>query len=355
MAFRAIEWLNDTHTLRLIDQKILPHDVQYIDLKTPTEIAQAIFDMTVRGAPAIGVAAAFGILQAARTLKDATADSMQKTLQQADTVLRASRPTAVNLFWALDRMQRVWKNATDTNALIAALGVEAFAIEQEDIAVNRAISKHALEILPQKVTFFHHCNTGSLATVDLGTALGIIRSAHEAGHEVFAYLDETRPRLQGSKLSSFELMQFGVPHAIVVDGASAHIMRTKNVDIAVVGCDRVAANGDTANKIGTYNLALAAADNNVPFYVAAPMSTIDFTTLSGDDIEIEERGDSEITQINGQAIAPLNAPAFNPAFDVTPNRHIAGIITEWGIARPPFTQSLLAMKNLQENALKEVV
>lgn len=355
MGFRAIEWLDERNTLRLIDQKILPQDVQYIDIATTDGIAQAIIDMTVRGAPAIGVAAAFGILQAARISADATAGDMQAAMTQTDAVLRASRPTAVNLFWALDRMQRVWSGATDSSALIAALTHEAFAIEQEDIAVNRAISAHALKVLPKKVTFFHHCNTGSLATVDLGTALGIIRSAHEAGHEVFAYLDETRPRLQGSKLSSFELMQFGVPHAIVVDGASAHVMRTQHVDVAVVGCDRVAANGDTANKIGTYNLALAAADNDVPFYVAAPMSTIDFSTLSGDYIEIEERDDSEITQINGHLIAPENAPAFNPAFDVTPNRLIAGIITEWGIARPPFTQSLLAMKQAQKNSLKEVV
>ncbi|WP_281984812.1 S-methyl-5-thioribose-1-phosphate isomerase [Thalassorhabdomicrobium marinisediminis] len=355
MAFRAIEWLDDSDTLRLIDQKVLPQQVRYLELNTTAEIAGAIHDMTVRGAPAIGVAAAFGILQAARSFADAPAEEMQSALQQADAVLRASRPTAVNLFWALDRMKAVWADAADPANLPAALHREALAIEEDDIAVNRAISAEALKILPQKVTFFHHCNTGSLATVDLGTALGIIRSAHEAGHEVFAYLDETRPRLQGAKLSSFELLEFGVPHAIVVDGASAHIMRTQDVDIAVVGCDRVAANGDVANKIGTYNLALAAADNDVPFYVAAPMSTIDFATPDGDAIEIEERDNAEVTEINGQSIAPPDAPAFNPAFDVTPNRLIAGIITEYGIARPPFTDSLAAMRTAQQNALKEDV
>ncbi|EAR52705.1 probable translation initiation factor eIF-2B alpha subunit [Oceanicola granulosus HTCC2516] len=352
MGFRAIEWLDDSSILKLIDQKALPQQVHYLELTTPAEIAGAIHDMTVRGAPAIGVAAAFGILQAARGAAGAGED-LQARLSEADAVLRAARPTAVNLSWALNRMRAVWSGAGDSEALLAALDREARRIEAEDIAVNRAISEQALKILPRKVTFFHHCNTGSLATVDLGTALGIIRSAHEAGHEVFAYIDETRPRLQGAKLSSFELLQFGVPHAIVVDGASAHIMRTRDVDIAVVGCDRVAANGDVANKIGTYNLALAAADNGVPFYVAAPMSTIDFSTATGDDIEIEERDDSEILAINGQSIAPDGAPAFNPAFDVTPHRLIAGIITEHGIARPPFAESLLAMKRAQETFLEE--
>ena len=210
-------------------------------------------------------------------------------------------------------------------------------------AVNEAIAAHARAILPQEVTFFHHCNTGALAAVGVGTALGIIRRAHEAGHKVFAYLDETRPRLQGAKLSSFELMEYGVPHAVVVDGASAHIMRKRQVDIAVVGCDRVAANADTANKIGTYNLALAAQDNRVPFYVACPTSTIDMGTPTGDGIEIEERAEEEVLVVNGASIAPNGARAFNPAFDVTPNRLIAGLITEKGIIRPPFDVNLRAL------------
>jgi methylthioribose-1-phosphate isomerase len=212
---------------------------------------------------------------------------------------------------------------------------EARQIEAEDIEVNRAISRHAMSIVPQTATIFHHCNTGSLATVDLGTALGIIRTAHESGRSVMAYIDETRPRLQGAKLSAWELQQYGVPHAIVVDGASAHIMHTQEVDLCVVGCDRVAANGDTANKIGTYNLALAAKDNDVPFYVAAPSSTIDLNTPNGDAIEIEARNPAEVTHLNGISIAPSGANAFNPAFDVTPARLITGIITEFGIANTP--------------------
>ncbi|MEN9063269.1 S-methyl-5-thioribose-1-phosphate isomerase [Ponticoccus litoralis] len=339
MSFRAIEWRSEAGILRLIDQKVLPGETRYQELTRVEEVAEAIRDMTVRGAPAIGVAAAFGILMVSRGREG---DDRRRALQSADALLRASRPTAVNLFWALDRLKAVWNRPEATGPEIEA---EVLAIEAEDVAVNRAISKHALTLCPQEVTFFHHCNTGSLATVDLGTAPGVIRSAHEAGHKVMAYLDETRPRLQGAKLSSFELMQYGVPHAIVVDGASAHVMRTRKVDMAIVGCDRVAANGDTANKIGTYNLALAAQDNGVPFYVAAPMSTIDFDTPSGDDIEIEERDAGEITRIGDCEIAPPGAPAFNPAFDVTPNRLISGIITEYGIARAPFGESLAALRS----------
>lgn len=331
MAFRAIEWIDDRSLLRLIDQKALPGTIRYLDFASPAQIAAAIADMTVRGAPAIGVAAAFGMVAAVRRAED---------LAMADTLLRTSRPTAVNLFWALDRMRRVWAGPQYPD-LAGALLAEARAIEAEDIEVNRAISRHAMTLLPEDdVTFYHHCNTGALATVDLGTALGIIRTAHESGRKTFAFIDETRPRLQGAKLSSFELMQYGVPHAIVVDGASAHVMRTRKVDLVVVGCDRVAANGDTANKIGTYNLALAAADNGVPFYVAAPTSTIDLTTATGDHIEIEERDPAEVTDIGPVRVAPDGAPVFNPAFDVTPSRLITGIITEHGIVRAPYTQSL---------------
>ncbi len=344
MSFRAIEWNNDTSILRLVDQKLLPQTTCFVDLRTADEVASAIADMTVRGAPAIGVAAAFGMVMTARKDESLAFHLLQNAMAAADSTLRASRPTAVNLFWALDRMKVAWSGAVTSAALVDATVHTALSIEADDIAVNRAISRHAMQVVPEgEAVFFHHCNTGSLATVDLGTALGIIRTAHEGGRKVFAYLDETRPRLQGAKLSSFELMQYGVPHAIVVDGASAHIMRTRKVDLVVVGCDRVAANGDTANKIGTYNLALAAKDNGVPFYVAAPSSTIDLDTTDGDAIHIEERDSREITEINGVAIAPIGAPAVNPAFDVTPARLITGIITEFGIVSPPFTTSLRAV------------
>lgn len=336
MTFRTMEWVTEGPVLRLLDQRVLPEVVRYRDLASAAEVAGAIRDMTVRGAPAIGVSAAFGLVIAARQAGGA---ELRAVLPAADAVLRAARPTAVNLFWALDRMRALWEAGADA----ARLEREAVAMEAEDVAVNEAIAAHARAILPRQVTFFHHCNTGALAAVGVGTALGIIRRAHEAGHEVFAYLDETRPRLQGARLSSFELMEYGVPHAVVVDGASAHIMRKRKVDIAVVGCDRVAANGDTANKIGTYNLALAAQDNGVPFYVACPTSTIDMGTPTGDGIEIEERAEEEVLEVNGGLIAPKGARAFNPAFDVTPNRLISGLITEKGIIRPPFDVNLRAL------------
>ena len=340
MGFRAIEWIDTDTCLRLLDQTVLPGETRYLNLTTTAEVAHAIQTLTVRGAPAIGVAAAFGALQGAVLASDQPPEAFQAAMAQCDATLRAARPTAVNLFWALDQMRAIWQGTEDVSDAIDRMRAKAMQIEQEDIAINEAMSRHAMEIVPQEATFFHHCNTGALATVDRGTALGVIRTAHETGRKVFAYIDETRPRMQGSKLSSFELMEFGVPHAIVVDGASAHIMRTKHVDLVVVGADRVAANGDTANKIGTYNLALAARDNNVPFYVVAPTSTIDMGTATGDDIDIEIRDTAEITEINGTAVAPQGAPALNLAFDITPNRLISGIITEHGIVRPSFEDNL---------------
>lgn len=340
MAFRSLEWDQSKNILRLIDQKKLPGEVIYLDLSTEDEIFNAIVDMTVRGAPAIGVAAAYGMVSAAHRHEGSDVSAYKTQLLAIDDMLRGSRPTAVNLFWALDRTKAVIENGDTVDAIRNNLLAEARRIEADDIEVNQAISRHAMEIVPQKATFFHHCNTGSLATVDLGTALGVIRTAHESGRDVMAYIDETRPRLQGAKLSAWELKQYGVPHAVVVDGAAAHIMRTQGADLCVVGCDRVAANGDTANKIGTYGLALAAKDNGVPFYVCAPTSTIDLSTASGDEIEIETRDDREVTEINGVQITPSGAGVFNPAFDVTPARLITGIITEFGIAHAPYRASL---------------
>jgi methylthioribose-1-phosphate isomerase len=221
-----------------------------------------------------------------------------------------------------------------------AVLAEAREIAAEDVRTNQAIGRHALEVVPNPATFIHHCNTGTLATVEYGTALGIIRAAHESGREVFAYVDETRPRLQGARLTSWELVQLGIPHAIIVDGASGSVMRSRHVDLCVVGCDRVAANGDTANKIGTYNLAVVARAHGVPFYVAAPTSTIDLALSSGAQIPIEERAADEIVHIGSQRIAPPEAAVYNPAFDVTPAEYITAIITEAGIAYPPYTESL---------------
>ncbi|WP_299030464.1 S-methyl-5-thioribose-1-phosphate isomerase [uncultured Thermanaerothrix sp.] len=338
--YRTLEWRDNT--LVLLDQRLLPHTVHYVTLSRVEEVAEAIRNMTVRGAPAIGATAAYGMALAALHSPSKTPEELRTHLEKAATLLKASRPTAVNLAWAVDRiLSRVNALSTSNPAQIfEAVLNEAHTIADEDIRTNRQIGLNALPLLPPKVTFIHHCNTGALATVDYGTALGIIRTAHEHGHEVFVYVDETRPRLQGARLTAWELQQLGIPFQIIVDGASGFVMRTRKVDAVVVGCDRVAANGDTANKIGTYNLALAARAHGVPLYVAAPTSTIDLSLPNGDAIPIEERSEEEIIAVDGHQIAPLGATAYNPAFDVTPAQYITAIITEVGIAYPPYEQSL---------------
>jgi methylthioribose-1-phosphate isomerase len=314
--------------VRLLDQRRLPHETVYRVYADPEAMAGAIRDMVVRGAPAIGAAAAFALAHAARTM-DAAA------LLAAARVLAAARPTAVNLAWAIDRMVR--RLEADGPA---GLGDEADRIAAEDVATNLAIAEHGQALVPDGATVIHHCNTGSLATIDYGTALGILRVAHERGKRIHVFLDETRPRLQGAALSAWELAQLGVPHTVIVDGASGLVMARRAITCCLVGCDRVAANGDVANKIGTYNLALVARAHGVPFYVAAPGSTIDLATARGADIAIEERSPDEVLQLGGVAIAPAGTPVFNPAFDVTPAELVTAIITEHGVLRPPFGPAL---------------
>jgi methylthioribose-1-phosphate isomerase len=340
-AFRSIAWL-DEGIVRMLDQRLLPHETVYNDYKTHSEVAAAIKDMVIRGAPAIGAAAAYGMALTAHHSQATDAESLRAELAAASDVLAASRPTAVNLFWALDRMNaRIADPALDSvAALQEATLAEAHAIAEEDVAINKAIGMNALPLIPEKTTIIHHCNTGSLATVDYGTALGVIRTAHEHGKDVFALLDETRPRLQGGRLSAYELKAQGIPFKVIVDGASGHFMRTLGVDLCVVGTDRVAANGDVANKIGTYNLAVVAHENGVPFYVAAPTTTIDMATKHGDEIEIEERPANEITHVGECQITPDGIEVGNPAFDVTPAKYITAIITEKGIVYPPFEENL---------------
>ena len=332
-AFRSIAWRGDR--LALLDQRRLPGAKVYLELSTAAEVAEAIREMAVRGAPAIGAAAAFGIALAALRGED---------LAQADQVLRASRPTAVNLFWALDRMRRIWEEFQGSpEALARRLVEEAERIAEEDVLANKAIGQNALPLIPDEARILHHCNTGSLATVDYGTALGIIRMAHEAGKRVHAFLDETRPRLQGARLSAFEMNELGIPHTVIVDGASGHVMKTFGIDLVVVGADRIAKNGDTANKIGTYNLAIAARYHGIPFYVAAPTSTIDLKTKTGAEIPIEERAPEEVAYCGPVRVVPEGSPVYNPAFDVTPAELITAIITEVGIAYPPYEESLPAL------------
>lgn len=342
MAYRSIEWLEESGTLRLLDQRKLPEKTEYIDYTDAVGVAAAIRDMVVRGAPAIGAAAAYGLALVATHTQAGDANALRAELDVAASTLAASRPTAVNLFGAIKRvMGRVADERLDTvAALREAVLAEAHAIAEEDVRINKAIGLNALPLLPDTCTAIHHCNTGSLATVDYGTALGIIRTAHEHGKRIQVLVDETRPRLQGAKLTAWELKELGIPHRVIADGASGHYMRTQGVDFCVVGCDRVAANGDTANKIGTYNLAVVAHENGVPFYVAAPTTTIDLDTPTGDDIEIEERPPEEVHYVGETRITPDGVEVGNPAFDVTPARYITAIITERGVVYPPYEENL---------------
>ena len=328
--------------MRMLDQRKLPHKIVYNDYTHYSEVADAIQAMVVRGAPAIGAAAAYGMALVAFHSEKTDIGTLRNELKLASAVLRKARPTAVNLFWAIDRMDAVAADAglETFEALKTHLLNKAHTIAEEDVQTNKAIGYNALPLIPNPAKILHHCNTGSLATIDYGTALGIIRIAHEEGKQVHAYLGETRPRLQGSRLSAWELKQLDIPHTVIVDGASGHVMRTVGVDLCVVGCDRVAANGDTANKIGTYNLALAAFAHNVPFYVAAPTTTIDMNTPTGDEIPIEERNPREVTYVSECQITPDDTPVANYAFDVTPAKYITAIITEKGIAYPPYEESL---------------
>lgn len=341
--YRSVEWVDGT--LRMLDQRLLPAACEYLNYTDYRDVAEAIRDMVVRGAPAIGVAAAYGMALAALECQAAELTGLKKELNRAADVLRASRPTAVNLFWAVDRMLERAQHAGDVQPQVLKddLLQEAHAIYNEDILINRQIGLNGLELVPQDAVFIHHCNTGALATVDYGTALGIIRTAHEHGCNVLVYVDETRPRLQGARLTTWELGQLGIPHKLIVDGASGFVMATRRVDLATVGSDRIAANGDTANKIGTYNLAIVAKAHGVPFYVAAPTSTIDLSLKSGAEIEIEMRAAQEIIHIGSESIAPGGTEVLNPAFDVTPAKYITAFITEGGIAYPPFTESLPAV------------
>jgi len=340
-SFHTIKWV-EPGQVSMIDQRRLPHEVVYNEYKDPTSVAGAIKDMVIRGAPAIGAAAAFGL--ALVPVHDTSGDvaKVQENLQKAAGILRQARPTAVNLFWAIDCIMTAIKEAdfeTVAELRDVVLG-EAQKIAQEDIKINYSLGSHAQPLIPDGAVIFHHCNTGSLAAVDYGTALGAIRIAHEKGKKIFIYVDETRPRLQGARLTAWELKQYGVPFKVVADSTSGFYMQTQKVDLCIVGTDRVAANGDVANKIGTYNLAVVAHENKVPFYVAVPKSTIDMNTLSGELIKIEERPPEEVTHVGTWQITPDDTPVGNPAFDVTPAKYITAFITEDGLVYPPYEENL---------------
>jgi methylthioribose-1-phosphate isomerase len=337
---RSVDWHDDK--VRMIDQRLLPAEFRLVEYEDYHEVAHAIRTMVIRGAPAIGAAAAFGMALAARQSQARDRDKLLGDLQAAADVLCAARPTAVNLSWAVARLLRRAEAEPDPSAIPGVLLAEAQALANEDVEVNRRLGKHGAALIQNGHTILHHCNTGALATVDYGTALGVIRAAHEQGKRVHVLVDETRPRLQGARLTAWELQQLGVPFTLIADNAAGHFMRTGQVDIVLVGADRVAANGDVANKIGTYKLAVVAQANSVPFYPCVPTSTIDLSLPTGDDIPIEERPPEEVTGIayQGRSIAPEGVRVANPAFDVTPHRYTTGIVTENGVAYPPFEMSL---------------
>jgi methylthioribose-1-phosphate isomerase len=337
---RSVEW-HDAK-VRMIDQRLLPAEFRLVEYEDYRQVAQAIHAMVIRGAPAIGAAAAFGMALAARASQARDRDRLLLDLDEAGKVLCAARPTAVNLSWAVARLLRRAEAEPDPAAIPDALLAEAQALADEDVQINRRLGEHGAALVQDGDTILHHCNTGALATVDYGTALGVIRAAHEQGKQIHVLVDETRPRLQGARLTAWELQQLGVPFTLIADNAAGHFMRTGQVDIVLVGADRVAANGDVANKIGTYKLAVVAQANGIPFYSCVPTSTVDLSLSTGDEIPIEERAAEEVTGVvyQGQSVAPEGVRVANPAFDVTPHRYITGIVTEHGIVYPPFGVNL---------------
>ena len=334
----------DDH-VRLIDQTRLPQDYGVVEIRRCEDMATAIRTMIVRGAPAIGVAAAYGMVLGAREIKTSDRERFLQELERVGQTLGATRPTAVNLFWAISRMQKTAQQTPGTVAQIQELLLQtAHEIANADVQTCRAIGQHGLDILPpepQQVCILTHCNAGALATAGYGTALGVVRSVWSAGRLGRVYADETRPRLQGAKLTAWECVQEGIPATVIADGMAAHCMQQGLIDLVVVGADRIAANGDTANKIGTYSVALCAQAHQIPFYVAAPLSTIDFELADGRGIPIEERHPAEIYQIGETTLCPPGVEFYNPAFDVTPAELIAGIITEHGVFKPHELQDQL--------------
>ncbi|HHV43276.1 MAG TPA: S-methyl-5-thioribose-1-phosphate isomerase [Firmicutes bacterium] len=326
---KAVVW--EDQSLLLLDQRKLPGEVVQVRCTTPEDVARCIKEMVVRGAPAIGIAAAYGLVLAAR-------EGVQR-VKDAALLLRQTRPTAVNLFWAIDRMLAATAGCQGED-LYQHLLAEAHGLAQADIQTNQRIGAHGATLVPKGAGILTHCNAGALATVDYGTALGVVRAAHSAGKDITVYACETRPFLQGARLTTWELVEDGIPVTLITDNMAGYLMQKGQVSLVIVGADRIAANGDVANKIGTYGLAVLAQAHGIPFYVAAPTSTIDLTLAGGEEIPIEERPAEEVTHFLGQKVAPRGVAVWNPAFDVTPHHLITGIITEVGVLREPYHKSI---------------
>ena len=338
---KTIEWV-DTYS-KMVDQTVIPHEFKYVNITNGEEMFNAIRTMIVRGAPAIGIAGAHGVILFAQELAKqglSREEFVAALLEKAD-YMATSRPTAVNLMWAVKKQKEViLASSKDIAGIIEELKANAIQMENDDIAINKKIGDYGAEVVPKGATILTHCNAGALATVGYGTALGVVRSAFAKDNTVQVFADETRPRQQGARITTFELTMDGIPTTLITDGMCSYFMKKGMIDMVVVGADRIAANGDAANKIGTYTVAIAAKYHNVPFYVAAPLSTIDTSIKSGDEIVIEERSREEVTHINGKIICAPEVNIINPGFDVTPHELIAGIITEKGILRPDYTKSI---------------
>jgi methylthioribose-1-phosphate isomerase len=344
----TIEWNDDA--VVMIDQRKLPASETYVTCRTAQEVAKAIKTMVIRGAPAIGVAAAMGIALGMRRSSATGTRQFATEFQKLCDLMAATRPTAVNLFWAIERMKRVFSEAArdgcSVDEIKERLAGEARRIHDEDVEGCRAMGAFGASLVPDSARILTHCNAGALATAGYGTALGVIRAAAEQGKRVAVFADETRPFLQGARLTAWELVKDGIDTTVITDNMAGAMMRLGHVDLVVVGADRIAANGDVANKIGTYAVAVLAREHGIPFYVAAPLSTIDLATPDGSRIPIEERSDREVTHVGSSRLTPEGARIRNPAFDVTPARFVSAIITERGIARPPFAESLAGLVNM---------
>ena len=345
---KAIEWAQGK--LRLLDQTRLPLEHTTLDLQRYQEVVDAIREMRIRGAPAIGVAAGYAVAMAAREIPSEDRDDFLARLDEAGNEIIAARPTAVNISWAVRRMLKVAESEPDMAQIRARLLGEATHIQEEDEETNQRMGQHGSQLIPDGGAVLTHCNTGALATAGYGTALGVIRAGWESGKRFQVFATETRPFLQGARLTAWELVQLGIPSCLIVDSSAGLLMRQGEVDCVIVGADRIAANGDVANKIGTYTLAVVASENQIPFYVAAPTSTVDLSITSGDEIPIEERHSEEVTHFRGTQTAPEGIGVRNPAFDITPHNYIAAIITEKGVVREPYSEGLLnTVKGVQES------
>jgi len=351
--FDTIRWEDDA--VVLIDQRVLPTREEYVRCRDAAAVAEAIRDMVVRGAPAIGVTAAMGIALGLKMSRAADERALRADMESLAALLAATRPTAVNLFWAIDRMTRKFdellsegpEGPEGLDATRAGMEKEALAIHREDIEMNRRMGAHGEKLLEDGARILTHCNAGALATAGYGTALGMMRAAVEAGKKISVFSDETRPFLQGARLTAWELMKDGIPVTLITDNMAGYLMAKGEIDCAIVGADRIAANGDVANKIGTYSVAVLAKEHGLPFYVVAPTSTFDLSLASGKEIPIEERSPNEVTHVQGVRLAPEGVSVRNPAFDVTPNHLVSAIVCENGVARAPYVESLQRLASVQ--------